>query len=233
MLAFTISTILALAPPTTVAPEPTSTAAEAQPPIGRRFGGFVGAEWRVMGIGGHVSHGPGFQAGAIFFDHLAIGVAGIARPGPINPATFSHDLPAGQTYKGKSTLHLRSDGNTLGLLVAPFYDFRRAPLSLELPIMIGYGGFGFYLHGDDRKVPDDRRVSDWENELFDGRDSDPVNLVIDLGVRLSFTPRRARTVRVHVGVHYMWVPGFDTAVRANYDGVSGVLGIKFGKFPKR
>lgn len=234
MLATALFTILTFAPPS-----PTETPTETPPesPIARRFGGFVGVEWRVMGIGGHLSHGPGFQAGAILFDHLMIGVAGIARPGPINPQTFAYTLPEGETYKGKSTLHLRSDGSVLGLLVAPFHDFRRAPLSVELPVMVGLGGFGFYLHGEDREVPDDRRVSAWENELFDERDSDPINLVLDVGLRLSVTPRGsspsslARHVRPYFGVHYLWVPGFDTALRTSYSGFSGVVGVKFGKFP--
>lgn len=214
-------------------PTPTTTpVASEQRPIWRRVGGFVGVDWRVLGLAGHVSHGPGFQAGVILFDHLAIGIAGVARPGPINPATFTYDLPAGQSYKGKSRLHLRSDGNTIGLLVAPFFDLRRVPLSIELPLMVGYGGFGFYLHGEDREVPDGRRVSAWENELLGGRDSDASNLAIEVGVRLAWTPRAAPYVRPYLGVHHTWIPGFSTAVRSNYDGFSGVLGIKFGRFPR-
>lgn len=202
-------------------------------PVWRRVGGFVGLEWRALGLGGHLSHGPGFQAGAIVFDHLAIGVAGFMRPGPINPRTFTFDLPEGQTYRGQSQLELRSDGSVLGLMVAPFHDLRRVPLSLELPVLVGYGGFGFYLHGDDREVPDDRRVSEWENDLLGDRDSDPVNLVVDVGLRLAWTPRRAEHLRPYLGVHYTWVTGFDTTIASRYDGASGVIGIKFGSFPAR
>ncbi len=52
--------------------------------------------------------------------------------------------------------------------------------------MVGYGGFGFYLHGDDRKTPDGRRVSEWEDELLDGRDADANNLVLDVGMRVAY-----------------------------------------------
>ena len=79
-------------------------------------------------------------------------------------------------------------------------------------MLVGLGGFGFYLHGDDRKVPDDRRVSDWENDLLGDKDSDTSNVVVDTGVRLAWTPRSAPHVRPYIGVHYTWVIGFDTTV---------------------
>jgi hypothetical protein len=52
-------------------------------------------------------------------------------------------------------------------------------------------------------------------------------------VRLAWTPRAAPYVRPYLGVHHMWIPGFSTGVRGSYDGFSGVLGIKFGRFPRR
>lgn len=232
------ATSLGSAPSAEAEAQPGATAEptpETTPPRrrGDRIGGFVALDWRVLGLAGHLSHGPGFQAGATFFDHLAVGIAGFARPGPINPRTFRLDLPDGQTYRGQSSIDLRSDGNVIGLLIAPYHDFRRVPLSLELPITLGYGGFGFYLSGEDRDVPDDRRVSEWEDELLDGADADATNFVVDLGVRLAWTPRRASYLRPYFGAHYTWVLGYDTAILSNYDGVSGVVGIKFGKFTRR
>lgn len=212
---------------------PAAPPSEPLPPITRRFGGFVGLEWRALGLAGHLSHGPGFQAGAIFVDHLAVGVAGFMRPGPINPKTFAFDLRRGETYRGQSRLRLRSDGTVVGVFVAPFFDLRRVPLSVELPVLVGYGGFGFYLHGRDREVPDDRRVSEWEDDLLGDKDSDPVNLVVDVGLRLAWTPVAAPAVRPYLGVHYTWVTGFDTTITDNYSGLSGVVGVKFGRFPRR
>ncbi len=215
----------------TLAAQPSEPIAETpRAKDGPKVGAFVGADWRVMGLAGHLSHGPGWQIGVSLWRHLSFGLAGFARPGPINPATFRVPVPNGGTYRGKGTLELRSDGSVLGAFVAPYFDFRRAPLSLELPVLVGFGGFGFYLHGDDRKVPDDRRVSEWENDLLGDKDSDPSNLVIDAGLRLSWTPRASPYVRPYVGVHYTWVTGFDTTVRSSYDGFSGVLGVKFGRW---
>ncbi|MEM9458453.1 MAG: hypothetical protein AAGF11_30025 [Myxococcota bacterium] len=210
----------------------TSSASRSSDPQDFKVGAFVGADWRVLGLSGHLSHGPGFQIGLSLWRHVSFGLAGFARPGPINPVTFRVPVPDGGTYRGKSTVSLRSDGGVVGAFVAPYFDLRRAPLSIEIPVLVAYGGFGFYLHGEDRKVPDDRRVSEWENELLDGRDSDPVNLVIDAGIRLAWTPPAQRHIRPYLGVHYTWVPGFDTAVRGNYDGFSGVLGVKFGRWAR-
>ncbi|MCK6522275.1 hypothetical protein L6R49_12635 [Myxococcota bacterium] len=73
-------------------------------------GAFVALEWRGYAIAEHLSHGPAFAAGAsLWDDHLRIGVAGTARPGPMNPHTFALDVPSGD-YKGQETLQLRSDG---------------------------------------------------------------------------------------------------------------------------
>lgn len=215
----------------TLAADPgSSTAASTSGDDAPKVGVFVGADWRVMGLGNHLSHGPGWQVGVSLWRHLSFGLAGFARPGPINPATFRVPVPDGGTYRGKQNLELRSDGGVFGGFVAPYLDFRRVPLSLEVPLLVGLGGFGFYLHGDDRKVPDDRRVSDWENELLGDKDSDTSNVVIDTGLRLSWTPRSAPHVRPYIGVHYTWVAGFDTTVQGDYDGFSGVLGVKFGRW---
>lgn len=197
-----------------------------------KVGAFVGVDWRVLGLANHLSHGPGFQIGLSLWRHLSFGLAGFARPGPVNPVTFRVPVPDGGTYRGQDTLDLRSDGSVIGAFVAPYFDLRRAPVSIEIPVMVAYGGFGFYLHGEDRKVPDDRRVSEWEDDLLDGRDADASNLVIDAGIRLAWTPRAQPHVRPYLGVHYTQVFGYDTAVRSSYNGFSGVLGVKFGRWAR-
>lgn len=189
-------------------------------------GGFVGVDWRVMGLAGHVSHGPGFQAGVIFWRHLRVGIAGFARPGPLNPATFEVTPVAGRTYKGKSTLELRSDGAFFGLMVAPAFDIEGV-VALEAPVTLGQAAFGFYLTGSDRETPDGRRVSAWENELLDGRDSG-VGLGLDAGVRVSIIA--STWLRPYVGVHYTTVFGFDSYVSDSYAGPSMTLGVQLGKF---
>ncbi|WP_441289915.1 hypothetical protein ACSRUE_04320 [Sorangium sp. KYC3313] len=192
-------------------------------------GGFVDLEWRVMGLGGHVSHGPAFAAGVTLANGLVrLGLGGLGRPGPMNPATFEVALPGGQTYKGQRTLELKSDGSMLGAHVGLSFrlPFAQA-LAVQIPITVGYGGFGFYLQGNDRKTPDGRRVSAWEDELFAGKDSF-LGLVVDTGLRLGYQPDDAPWFRPYVGASFTAVPGFDTVARDDYLGFSGVLGVELG-----
>ncbi|HJL06751.1 MAG TPA: hypothetical protein RMH85_11385 [Polyangiaceae bacterium LLY-WYZ-15_(1-7)] len=213
------------APPSTTPADAAASAAEA--PFAAPF---VGLDWRVMRLAGHTSHGPGFQVGALLFrGHLKVRVAGFARPGPINPATFEHTLPDGETYRGQGTLALRSDGSVVGLLLAPRFEIPGARwMAVELPLLVGWGAFGFYLHDEDRETPDGRRVSEWENELLDGADSG-AGLALDVGLRVSFrTP--LPWLRPYVGVHHLWVVGYDATLRGSYDGFSGVAGIELGGF---
>jgi hypothetical protein len=196
-------------------------------PTPRRVSAFVDLEWRLMGLADHVSHGPAFALGAAFFQGaLRVGVGGLSRPGPFNPTTFDQALPNG-TYKGQSVVALRSDGAMAGLHIGFSHRLFIDRLALQLPLTVGYGGFGFYLAGDDRKTPDGRRVSDWENELFADQDS-YLGVVIDAGARLRYQPRTWSWVAPYLGVAYTVVPGFRTLARNDYSGFSFVLGIEMG-----
>lgn len=211
----------------TIAASSSHARADAEP---RPFAApFVGLDWRVNGFADHLSHGPGFQLGAsLFRGHLKVGLAGFSRPGPLNPSTFRVDLDA-TTYRGQSTLDLRGDGGVVGVFVAPRFTMPGLPwLDVELPLLVGQGAFGFYLEGRDRETPDGRRVSDWENDLFDGRDSS-FGIALDVGLRLSFRTG-ASWLRPYVGVHYLNVFGYDTFVRNDYRGFSGVAGVELGGF---
>jgi hypothetical protein len=192
-------------------------------------GGFVDIEWRVMGLAEHASHGPAFAAGVTFLNGiLRLGIGGLGRPGPINPATFDVALPEGTTYKGKRELSLKSDGAMVGGHVGLSFRMPFAEeLAIMLPVTIGYGGFGFYLHGDDRDTPDGRRVSEWEDELFEGKDSF-LGVVVDTGLRFGYQPADTPWFRPYVGAQFTIVPGFETMVRDDYWGFSGVLGIELG-----
>ncbi|WP_437809780.1 hypothetical protein [Sorangium sp. So ce1078] len=192
-------------------------------------GGFVDLEWRVMGLGGHVSHGPAFAAGVTFANGLLrLGLGGLGRPGPMNPATFDVTLPEGKTYKGQRTLELKSDGSMLGVHVGLSFRLPFAEaLAVQIPMTVGYGGFGFYLHGSDRETPDGRRVSAWEDELFAGKDA-AMGMVIDGGLRLGYQPDEAPWIRPYVGASFTALPGFETVVRDDYLGFSGVLGVELG-----
>ena len=198
----------------------------AERPFATPFGGL---DWRVNGFADHVSHGPGFQLGALLFrGHLKVGIAGFSRPGPLNPETFRADL-GDTSYRGQSALDLRGDGGVVGVLIAPRFTMPGlAWLDVEVPVLVGQGAFGFYLDGADRDTPDGRRVSEWENDLFDGEDAS-FGIALDVGVRLSFRTGTS-WIRPYVGVHYLPVFGYDTFVRDDYRGFSGVVGVELGGF---
>lgn len=203
----------------------TPAAAEARRPA---LAPYVHVGWRVMGLGEHVSHGPAFELGVIVKDHLKLGLGGFSRPGPMNPRTFRVDLPEGQSYRGQESLQLRSDGAVVGLLVAPRLRLpgRASRVTLEAPLLVGFGGFGFYLTGDDRRTPDGRRVSEWENELLDERDAS-AGIALEAGLRVGIDLHED-WLRLTAGIHYTTVVGYDAFVRDSYDGFSGSLGLEIG-----
>lgn len=185
-------------------------------------GAFVSLEWRGYAMAEHLSHGPAFAAGAsLWDDHLRIGLAGTARPGPMNPHTFAFDVPSGD-YKGQETLQLRSDGAVTGLLVSPGLDVAQGRLHLELPMMVGYGGYGFYLHGEDRVTPDGRKPSAWENELLADADS-AFGVAANVGLRASWAG--AGLVRPTAGLHYQTVLGYEATMAPRYAGLALSLGV--------
>ncbi|MEZ4376389.1 MAG: hypothetical protein R3B07_36625 [Polyangiaceae bacterium] len=187
---------------------------------------FVHTGWRVGGQGGHLNHGPAVEVGVLLTPHLKLGIASHTRPGPLNPKTFTVTPSDGQTYKGQSQLTLKSDGAFVGLLVAPSVDLTDQ-LELEVPVSVGQAAYGFYLFGDDRKTPDGRRVSKWEDELQDGKDSG-FALGVDAGVRLA--QRIQPWMRVVVGAHYTQLFGYDAYASDDYSGPSGSIGLELGGF---
>lgn len=192
------------------------------------IGVFAGFEWRGMYIADHLAHGPGVQAGITLLNgHLKVGLMGFMRPGQINPATFEVTLPT--EYKGQSTVRLRSDGAAIGLFVAPVFDVPGTPLSIELPVCVGQGAFGFYLTDDNRNTPDGRRVSKWENELLDGRDSS-VGVSVEGGVRVALKLADAPWLRPYLGVSGSTVIGYNAFVKPHYAGIALVLGVQVGRF---
>ena len=197
----------------------------------RRLGLFVGADWRALYVPNKPAHGPSVEAGVILFGgHLKVGIGATARPGPINPATFEVEAADGQTYRGSSRLRLRSDGATVGLIVAPTFDLPGTErLRVEIPVLVGQAAYGFYLTGKDRQTPDGRRVSAWENQLLDGRDSS-AGLGVDVGLRLAWKLAGTPWLRPYVGVHYLSVIGFDGYVKSSYGGPGVALGVQVGRF---
>lgn len=184
----------------------------------------VDLEWRGLSLGQHVSHGPGVGlAVGLLDDHLRCGLSGYARPGPINPATFT--LSPREPYKGQDTLALRSDGGVFGVSLAPGLELWPG-IRMDLPVMVGYGGFGFYLVGEDRQTPDGALPSTWEDRLMDGRDSS-LGLGIEGGGRVAW----AATEHLHpyLAVRYGTIVGYDAFMVGSYAGPSVALGISVGR----
>lgn len=185
----------------------TSLHAQDQKAKPAKVGWFVTPEVGTMFLGNHIGKTVGTSLGVkIWKNRLKVGAFVYGRSGPINGATFATTLPEGTTYKGQSRLNLRADHGMFGLLIAPM--FRLKAIEVDVPIMIGMLGAGFYLAGDDRETPDGARVSEWENKLFAGGDAAFVN-AMDVGLR-AFIPTKIKGVRVGVGLHYSRAPGLET-----------------------
>lgn len=183
---------------------------------------FVSTEYRALGVGDHYSHGLGFAVGAaILGGHLRVGLAGFNRPGPINPKTFDTAPVDGQSWNGSSMVALRSDGNFVGLHVAPTVEV--GPLRLSVPITVGQAAFGFYLHGEDRKAVMGERVSEVENRLFAGKDS---SFAVGAEAGITVAWRATDWVAPYASFHYLTTIGYDALGRDNYGGPSGSLGIE-------
>lgn len=175
----------------------------------RKIGWFITPEYSTMFLKDHIGQTVGFSMGVkLFKDHLKIGYFNYGRSGPINSYTINTPLPDGKTYKGKSSIDLRADHGAFGLMIAPSFTLRKSKIEIDFPINIGSIGAGFYLAGDDRKTPDNRRVSEWENELFEGKDAAFAGM-FEFGVR-AFMPTQINGLQWGVGVHYLTVQDWTT-----------------------
>lgn len=193
-------------------------------------GWFATESVRAMGIAQHTSFGLGLEAGVVLFKRLQVGVNLYGRSGDANDATFPTALPEGVTYKGRSTLDLRMDYGWQGLMVAPLLDMPGVSwLQLQVPLTVGYGGCGFYLPGEDRVTPDGRRVSEWEEELFNGADVGFAPM-LDVGLRAAVALPGASWMQLGAGVHYTHFFGWSAYSRPPdfINGFSGSLFLTVG-----
>lgn len=193
-----------------------------------KVGWYVSPEYSTLLHQDHIGHAVGFQTGVrILKNRLQVGFFYYGRSGPINGQTFSLDLPDGETYKGQSTIQLRADQAAFGLHLAPQFKLGEN-WNLDIPIMIGQMGAGFYLFGDDRNTPDGRRVSVWENELMEGVDAG-FSLHLEGGVR--FKRQIQEHARLMLGLHYAYAPSWETFVGGTtfYNVPRISLGVEFGR----
>ncbi len=182
----------------------------------RKVGWFIAPEYSTMFLEDHVGQAVGFTVGVkLFNDRLKVGYYNYARSGVINSKTFSARIPNGGTYKGRESLDLRADHGAFGLMLAPTFRLPNSRLEIDVPIYIGSIGAGFYLSGDDRDTPDGRRVSEWEDELFNDEDAAFAGMM-EFGVRL-LVPTKLNKLKWGVGLHYLTVQDWSTFVDPSGD----------------
>jgi hypothetical protein len=189
-----------------------------------KIGWFVTPEVGFMFLDDHIGNSIGGTFGIkVWKNRIKVGIMGSGRPGPVNPATFDLQPINGQSYKGKSTLKVRGDWGTFGLMVAPTFKVRK--LEVDVPITFGGGAGGFYLAGDDRKTPDGDRVSVWENKLFNGEDAG-FGTMTEFGVR-TFIPTKVQGMSFGLGVHYTLINGWKTLYDPQGDFYNNKLRVNF------
>lgn len=175
-------------------------------------GWFLTLDGTTLLHSNHIGLGSGFSAGWELWDgQLRLGAAFYGRPGPINGHRERFDLPAGNEYKGQSSLSLGVDHGAFGLLAAPVFQIGDTPWHIEVPVVLGLLGAGFYLLGDDRITPDGSRTSVQENKLMGGRDAS-FSPMIDLGLRVRYELPDWPGVGLAAGVHYTYAFSWDTLV---------------------
>lgn len=181
-------------------------------PAGPKVKWFFTPEVSGMLHNDHVGRTMGFQAGvSVARERLMLGFFYYGRSGPINPHIENWALPAGQTYKGQSSLALRADHAAFGLMVAPQFALANRKITVDVPVAFGQMGAGFFLVGDDRNTPDGRRVSEWENELLADGDA-AFGLMAEGGVRVRFALPESTGMSAGVGLHYTRTFGWQTTV---------------------
>ncbi|MBC7866806.1 MAG: hypothetical protein H7X88_04660, partial [Gloeobacteraceae cyanobacterium ES-bin-316] len=170
---------------------------------------YVTPELSTLFLDNHLGKAVGISFGLNFFnDHFKVGVFNYGRSGPINSKTFKTTLPTGTTYKGKQSIDLRADHGAFGVMLAPAFRLPKSGIEIDFPIYIGSIGAGFYLAGDDRKTPDGRKVSEWENELFGGKDAAFAGMM-EYGARVFF-PTKLNGLKWGLGLHYSTVQDWET-----------------------
>lgn len=165
-----------------------------------RISWFVAPEASAMLLDNHVGRTIGFQAGiGLWQDRLRVGFFFYGRSGPINPHTETLTLTAATAYKGQTSLQLRADHGAFGLMIAP--QFSLGKWTLDVPLMVGGMGAGFYLTGDNRYTPDGRRVSEWEDQLLEDADAGG-GLLLEGGIRARVPIAKAGGIELGAGIHY-------------------------------
>lgn len=175
------------------------------------LGFYLQPEYSAMFLGDHIGNTVGFGLGVISKnDKWDVGIRYYGRSGPINlHKEYELVLPAGETYKGQSSVMLGVDHGYLGLEAA--YNFALGKrLSVRIPVSFGQMGAGFYLKGEDRFTPDGQRTSVWEDKLQGGSDAG-FGFCSEFGAQLIYqiSPKNEH-IHLMAGASYMNTYGYES-----------------------
>ncbi|MCI4667757.1 MAG: hypothetical protein MRZ79_06315 [Bacteroidia bacterium] len=173
-------------------------------------GWFFTPEFSLMAMDQHLGRAVGFQGGVSLAQRrLNVGIFYYGRSGPINPHEVSFTLPGNQTYKGKGTIDFRADHGAFGVMISPQVELGN--VKLDVPLLFGQFGAGFYLTGDDRITPDGRRVSDWEDDLLGNADAG-FGFILEGGIRARTAINKNKGIEAGIGVHYTHTIGYESTL---------------------
>lgn len=181
------------------------------------LGFYFQPEYSAMFLNNHVGNAVGFGLGLRTKNrNWDIGIRYYGRSGPINLHNdYDLVLPAGETYKGKSTVTLGADHGYLGLEGSFTINMKRDRVALRIPVSFGQFGAGFYLRGDDRYTPDGQRTSVWEDKLQGGEDAG-FGFCSEFGAQLLYQ-LNAKNEHIHLmlGATYMNTYGYESFIGGN------------------
>jgi hypothetical protein len=175
------------------------------------IGFYFQPEYSAMFLNDHVGNAVGFGLGITTKNKKwDFGIRYYGRSGPINPKEYELILPAGETYKGKSSLMLRHDHGFLGVEAAYNLRLKNNRLMIRIPVSFGQFGAGFYLTGDDRFTPDGERTSVWEDKLQGGSDAG-FGLCSEFGAQFIYQ-LSAKNEHIHIimGATYLNTYGYES-----------------------
>ena len=181
------------------------------------IGFYLQPEYSAMFLNDHIGNAVGANFGITTksgkFD---IGIRYYGRSGPINESQeYELVLPEGKTYKGRSNLFLGADHGYIGLEAAYNLPLKNNRLLIRFPVSFGQVGAGFYLKGDDRKTPDGRRVSEWEDDLQEGTDAG-FGLASEVGVHVFYQPfSSVSNLKIGGGINYTNTYGYTSFLGGN------------------
>jgi len=202
----TIILALLLASASSIAISQETTQTESQ-----SMGFYFQPEYSAMILNDHVGNAVGFGLGITTKNKKwDFGIRYYGRSGPINPKEYELVLPAGEAYKGKSSIMLGHDHGFLGLEAAYNLRFKNDRLMIRIPVSFGQFGAGFYLRGDDRFTPDGERTSVWEDKLQGGEDAG-FGFCSEFGAQFIYQlSAKNKHIHIMMGATYLNTYGYES-----------------------